>query len=85
MAKKETVYVLSNSEILNYAISYLEDRVRKGDEDIRNATDPSMKEALRNLNDPWFWKFKKLLELYKLETGVEYGYDFEFDFLKEGN
>ena len=74
---------LTQTDIICFAIQNLEKRVAEGDKLIKEATDLKFKKMLREGYEEMFFKFRKLLELYKLQTGVDYGMEYDFDFMKE--
>ena len=63
---------MSHAEVLNFAIMYLGNKCVEGVEKLRWCNDEEMKKSIRFLYAPWFFKTKKLCELYELETGSEY-------------
>ena len=77
------VFTLTQTEIICLAIQRLEEKVAEGEKYINEATDPKFKQMLKEGYAEMFFKFKKLLELYKLQTGTDYGMDYDFGFLKE--
>ena len=81
MAKKEIT--LTQTEILSLAIRAMTPDVEKYDRLIK-AAEPRTADMFKEAYAEPLFKFKKLLELYKLQTGVDYWYEFDFDFLKEG-
>ena len=65
---------LSHAEIYNYALSYLGKKCREGVDMIKalEGKDERTLEVAKSLYAPWFFKAKKLCEMYYMETGAEY-------------
>ena len=82
MAKKqkEEVVKVTYAEILGMAINTLGTKWEKELEEIKalEATKPECAKYLRE-NWPWRAKLKTMLQMYKTETGEDYGYDYELD------
>lgn len=78
--KKEQIVTINHTEILGLAIQRLADTVRNEEEMAKKfeATDPQYAKDIRE-NSPWRKKFKMLLQMYKFETGNDYGYDYDFE------
>ena len=78
---KKDVNTLTQTEVINFAICYLGEKCRKYAEDIEamKQKDPAFAEKVADAYGVWFWKLRKLLELYEIQTGQQY--DLEFDFL----
>lgn len=79
---KKTV-VLTHTEILCLAIRTAADEWQKERDKIKamRKVDSALSRAMEE-SPVWKNKLQKLLELYELETGTEYGYDFG---LEEGD
>lgn len=73
---KKKAYTLTQTEILGLAIQSQERACNKYYEMLKS-TNFEGKEVFEEV----FWKMRKLLELYELQTGNEYG--FEYGYLKE--
>ena len=79
--KKDTfTSSLSHAETIHFAIMYLGPKCVEGIEKIKAYTDnePEIKKTIRKMYAPWFFKTKKLCELYELETGSEYNLEAGF-------
>lgn len=76
MKKNENKYAntLCHAEIYNFALSYLGEKCRKGVDTIKTleTSDEITLKAAKSLYAPWFFKAKKLCEMYYMETGTEY-------------
>lgn len=76
MARQKTDWreTLSHAEIYNFAITYLGSKCAEGVEKIKavDGQDKELLDAVKGLYAPWFFKAKKLCELYELETGLAY-------------
>lgn len=75
---KENPITVTHTEILAYAIqdvSHKWEAVKEKSEAVK-ANDPQLAKMVLE-SSPWKGKLKVLLQLYKIETGVDYGYDFE--------
>ena len=81
MAKrKEQIVTINHTEILGLAIQHLTDIVQKEENMAKyfEDKDPQYAKEMRE-GSTWRKKFKMLLQMYKFETGNDYGYDFDFD------
>ena len=65
---------LSHTEIYNFALSYLGNKCREGIDTIEalKGKDERTLTAAKEMYKPWFFKAKKLCEMYEMETGSEY-------------
>lgn len=72
--KNDWTNSLSHAEIYNFALSYIGSKCAEGVEKIRafDGGDKDVLAAVKGMYAPWFFKAKKLCELYELETGVSY-------------
>lgn len=82
MAKKqkEEAVKVTYAEILSMAINSLGTKWEKELMEIKKieTVRPESAKYLRE-NWPWRAKLKIMLEMYKIETGEDYGYDYELD------
>lgn len=81
MSKKKEVRPVTQTDILVCAIEYMAERCKKYDEMYKSCKDPEMKAQLAD--NEFFFRFKKMLQLYEIQTGHEYNCEFDFEFLKE--
>ena len=74
MKNKKNDYrnTLTHAEIYHYALSYLGNKCDEGIKMIKQSDDETMKKYAREMYSPWFFKAKKLCELYTMETGCDY-------------
>ena len=81
MAKKkaEKPVRITYSEILNLAIEQLTARIEPYKEKLAAAEDPAIKELVKSMIEPLAAKRAILAEYFRIETGAEYGLDFEED------
>ena len=65
---------LSHAEIYNFALSYLGNKCREGVNMIKalDGKDEATLKAAKSMYAPWFFKARKLCEMYEMETGSEY-------------
>lgn len=71
MAKNNPVPSITHCEIICYAIQTVGQKYQEAGEMLRHlgSKDPN----------PWQDKLEALCSLYRIETGSEFGYDFELD------
>ena len=75
---KEKPITVTHTEILAYAIQDVSrkfEEVKERAEAVKE-NNPQLAKMLME-SCPWKGKLKVLLQLYKIETGTDYGYDFE--------
>ena len=78
--KNEQVVTITHTEIIGLAIQRLADTVMKEEESAKRfeATDPGFAKDIRE-GSPWRKKLKMLMQMYKFETGRDYGFDYDID------
>ena len=74
----KTTDTLTHTEILTLALRSIIADCDKAYDAIKTAQDDQLKGMLNTVYESTFWKASKLLELYKLETGNDYGCDSEW-------
>ena len=72
--KNDWLNTLSHTEIYHFALSYLGSKCAEGVKMLKamEGKDETTIAAAKGIYAPWFFKAKKLCELYELETGVPY-------------
>ena len=78
--KKQQIETVTHTEVLGWAIAWAGDYWNKVLEDSKKleVKDPKFAKEYRDEN-PIKGKLKILLQMYKYETGKDYGFEYELD------
>jgi len=78
--KKEKPVTLTHVEILGFAIQRVADFAQKEENDAKefDERNPEFAKRIRE-GSIWRPKLKLLLQMYEIETGSEYGLDYDID------
>ena len=77
---KEKAFTLTHTEILCLAIKTASEEWQRERDRVQAMwkTNPAFARVMKE-SSQWEPKLRKLLELYKLETGSDYGFDFDLE------